>query len=410
MNYNSTLNQKILALADQCVKCGLCSTQCPTYRLKKDENESPRGRIALVQAFASHAISADNTAFQHIDNCLLCRRCEAICPSEVNYNEIIELTHELRTQQTPPAKLKVLAIQLISTLPHKRWQILSAIGSLILRSRILQILRFNQHGKKMLSALPQTQHSFHRITTHKNEKNERVLFFTGCISHLADQRTIDACKNLLEQCGYAVTTPNDQVCCGAIAAREGLATFTQQCKTTNQRVFTDTNNSPILFFTPGCGSKLKEYSHQQASKDNFSSRAINITTFLLNSGRLKHLPLRPLKKKVLVFTSCSEENALKELGVVNKLLQFIPDVTLLSLPANIGCCGASGLHVLTHRQQAVAIRSPIIDAITQLAPDIIVSPNYPCSLHITQGLKEKNLDIPLIHPIELILNQLSPSE
>ena len=48
-----SLNSEILSGADQCVKCGLCHPGCPTYVLSLNENESPRGRIALMQALAS---------------------------------------------------------------------------------------------------------------------------------------------------------------------------------------------------------------------------------------------------------------------------------------------------------------------------------------------------------------------
>ena len=66
MNNSLALKQKILTLADHCVKCGLCSSQCPTYRLKQDENESPRGRIAIAQGLAQNAISASNKASEHL--------------------------------------------------------------------------------------------------------------------------------------------------------------------------------------------------------------------------------------------------------------------------------------------------------------------------------------------------------
>jgi glycolate oxidase iron-sulfur subunit len=43
---------RIVELADQCVQCGLCLPVCPTYRIDRNEAESPRGRIAIAAALA----------------------------------------------------------------------------------------------------------------------------------------------------------------------------------------------------------------------------------------------------------------------------------------------------------------------------------------------------------------------
>src|SRR6478736_5829086 len=62
----------LFALADRCVQCGLCLPHCPTYRLDRNEAESPRGRIALVRAFADGALVPDPIADAHLDHCLGC--------------------------------------------------------------------------------------------------------------------------------------------------------------------------------------------------------------------------------------------------------------------------------------------------------------------------------------------------
>src|SRR5579863_2764734 len=86
-----------LAEADKCVKCALCLPHCPTYRVTLDEGESPRGRIALMQGLATGALEASPRLEAHLDHCLGCRACEAVCPAEVPYGKLIDATRlELR--------------------------------------------------------------------------------------------------------------------------------------------------------------------------------------------------------------------------------------------------------------------------------------------------------------------------
>lgn len=85
-----TLTRTALARwADACVKCGACLPVCPTYAHTRDEAESPRGRISLVQGLLAGQLVADGTIAAHIDSCLHCRACERICPAQVSITRVI---------------------------------------------------------------------------------------------------------------------------------------------------------------------------------------------------------------------------------------------------------------------------------------------------------------------------------
>lgn len=78
----------IIQESNKCVKCGLCLPYCPTFMLTKNENESPRGRIALMHGLASGHLQPTKAVITALDHCLQCGRCEAVCPAGVNYSTL----------------------------------------------------------------------------------------------------------------------------------------------------------------------------------------------------------------------------------------------------------------------------------------------------------------------------------
>ena len=90
-----------LHAADQCVKCGMCLPHCPTYGVTRNEAESPRGRIMLMQGLATGALVADAAVEAHLDGCLTCRACEVVCPAQVPYGRLIDSVREQLAHARP---------------------------------------------------------------------------------------------------------------------------------------------------------------------------------------------------------------------------------------------------------------------------------------------------------------------
>ena len=82
--------QEANAILRKCVHCGFCNATCPTYQLKGDELDGPRGRIYLIKQMLEGQEAGSGTML-HLDRCLTCRNCETTCPSGVEYGRLLDI-------------------------------------------------------------------------------------------------------------------------------------------------------------------------------------------------------------------------------------------------------------------------------------------------------------------------------
>jgi glycolate oxidase iron-sulfur subunit len=260
----------LLANADLCVKCGLCLPHCPTYNKTQNENESPRGRIALIQAWAGNHLEASKKLIEHIGNCLLCRSCEQVCPAEVPYGKLVNDFRE----QIKDERESTLAVSLLKTVSHNK--IANRMAQLGLRfyqsfalqktARFLKLPGLLRLGT-MDRLLPEDQKTAAMpLATYypaTGAVKGNIGLFTGCMGALLDQQTITAAIKVLNAVGFNVSVPEQQTCCGALALHDGDKKTFEQLAAINCSAFSGSNLDAIVTIASGCGGQLQEYQQQQ---------------------------------------------------------------------------------------------------------------------------------------------------
>ncbi|MGZ8174466.1 MULTISPECIES: (Fe-S)-binding protein [Methylobacter] len=396
----------LLADADLCVKCGLCLPHCPTYNKTQNENESPRGRIALIQAWAGKHLETSKKLVEHIDNCLLCRSCERVCPAVVPYGRLINDFRE----QIKGERDTTLSVSLLKRVSHNKtagrlaqsglkFYQTTALQKTARFLRLPELLRLDKIDRLLPDYHDSTPLAPHYPTTAEVRGN--VGLFIGCMGSLLDHETVNAAIKVLTAAGFNVSIPEQQTCCGALDLHDGDNETSGQLAATNCSAFADKNLDAIVTIASGCGSQMQEY--QQAE---FAGKVVDISQFLIKSGCDLSDQLQPLAASVCLHTPCSLKNVMREEQGAVKLLQQIPEIKMTSLPASIQCCGSAGSYMLDHPQMAQALLSDLLGVALKDQPEYLVSSNIGCALHISAGLRERGIALEVLHPITLIARQL----
>ncbi|UCE88382.1 MAG: 4Fe-4S dicluster domain-containing protein [Pseudomonadota bacterium] len=418
-----SLNSDILSGADKCVKCGLCHPGCPTYVLSLNENEAPRGRIALMQALAGGQLKPSPPVLTHLDHCLTCRACEHVCPSGVPFGALIDATRIL----LEPVRQRPRAARLLRRLA------LTLVRRPALRAVVTTLLRFYQQrpglrarvaGSSFLARRPQLRRlesmlpSWHRKPAPASttaEPRGRIALFAGCTGRVLEPAALDATRRVLTHLGYEVVTPRRQTCCGALHLHAGEREAALTLARHNLRVFAAARADAVIYTASGCGAQLREYDTLFAGEpkdnaaENLGVTPVGICEFLTGIPWPEAVTLRPLARRVAIHEPCSLRNVLRSEDAVYRLLGRIPQIRLEPLPDNALCCGAAGSYMLSEPQWADAIVDRKLARLAEsdaVSPEIIVSSNVGCAVHLRNGLRRRGVEVEVMHPVELLCEQL----
>ena len=367
---------RLLALADRCVQCGLCLPACPTYGLDRTEAESPRGRIALVRAWQLGTIPETDAGDRHLDHCLGCRSCEAVCPAGVRYGELlVEARSRQRTRRGAGWKQRIiesLAARppvLAALLRVYRW----LFPLLPARLRMLPRPPFGRRHESHLESAP-----------------ESATLFVGCLGTSYELKLHEALVRLCAASGVRLDLPATPACCGALQAHGGDSRGANALAACNRNTLAA--HGTVLTLASGC---------HEAIADAVPTQVVDAITFL--HARHARLVFGEHRERVALHLPCTQRNVVKSTAALRALLTSVPGLKVVELDAGLGCCGAAGVQMLLEPERAARYRQPLVDQFERSGATRLLSANIGCRLHLGNATA-----LPVQHPLEFLASCLSP--
>lgn len=378
-----------------CVHCGLCLNACPTFRVTGLETESPRGRIYLMTQWKRGGLPFTEDLARHIDLCLGCRTCEAVCPSGVPYGRIIEGGRaELERLRRRNARSVVVRQALRRLLAHP-----GRLRALGMATRVAQRLRLTGivgQGRVLPRLTGAYRPPAGGVAPAIGERRFRVAFLLGCVMPVLYRSAHEASVRLLQLAGCEVWFAPGQRCCGALFAHNGDMDGARELRDRNQFAFGTEDFDYLVVNSAGCGSHLKDF------YPNLGPRVRDLFEFLADVGLPE--PAREVPVRVTYQDACHLVHAQRIRRQPRELMAAIPGVELAEMAHPDICCGAAGLYNALEPAMSERILDEKMDDLLATGPREVVTANPGCQMQLEAGLRARGRgDVRVRHLAELLV-------
>ncbi|GBR04336.1 glycolate oxidase subunit GlcF [Acetobacter oeni] len=393
-----------------CVHCGICLSHCPTYTVIHNENDSPRGRIFLIRDMYEKGGAPDAKTVEHLDRCLTCLACEAICPSGVEYSKLIGHAREyVEANYTRSHWQRAVRSTLEMLLPRPELFRLSLYAGKL--GRPFRSL-FSGTIRAMLDMVPKNplpaKGNINKpgLYATKETRKKRVALLTGCVQNTLDPAINDATVRLLNRHGVDVVVARGAGCCGAPAEHMGDEDKALPYVKANIDAWLREADSPegldaIVINASGCGTSVKAYGHALRNDPAWATKAArvsalakDITEFMTTIGLNK--PAIETGQRVVYHSACSMQHG-QRITVQPKALLEEAGFEVLDVPEGYLCCGSAGTYNLLQPEIANELKARKLKNLKSVHAQIAASGNIGC---ITQLADEAG--IPFVHTAELL--------
>ncbi len=401
-------------LAHQCVKCSACRSVCPTYSVVKEERSSPRGRLSLAEAVVDGLIPMDEDIIAQWNQCAMCRRCEWICPNEVEYKEIMFRARHMAKQETKKKD-------------YFKWAVFKGLG--MMGSPMTKIgMKFapglmDAYGKLFGKEVPEYNAVYVDVGIPKYAKlmpkptakpfgirgkevkakdsKGKLLFFTGCMIDAFYGKTGESVLKLMEKAGYDVVVPKNIRCCGAPHLYSGEVEAFEKLMEHNKEEIDKYDFDAIVVACPTCGGALSE-EYKYPVKD--FAEILREEGFFTFKGE---------GEKVSFHFPCHSYTAMStDPNVYRDVLKNVKNAEYVEGEEAMMCCGFAGYFSVANYEVASELQKRKIDDLRKTEATYVLSDCPGCVFNIADGMYKHghSKNVKVIHLADYLADRLIEEE
>ncbi len=394
------LKDSLRELLKRCNRCGFCLEGCPTYPVSYQEWHCTRGRIDLIDC------EVDNFKVPGMERsmktCLLCGKCELVCPSRVEIQKIIKLYRHYsaldgRTVLPGIAKLFISRVLPNPLMLNFCRNILATVQG----GEYVNGLLIHAGGKlynRLVSVIPPVSRKSARqrlkelVYRPGGESKGAVVYFLGCMAdHLYPQLAVATLTVLLME-GYTVHVPPVN-CCGLPASVYGLHGAAERMAVNNVKTIPVEGIQAVISDCPSCVSMLQQYASfvKDRTLNNkaaeVGSKATDLGTWLYQVSDSCETP--DAWKEIAYHHPCHLQHRQNTAGAIRVLKQ--KGFAVRETDDMNQCCGGAGSYTFLEPQFSDEILSRKIRVLKNTGVKQIVTSCPACMMQLEFGAGKENL-------------------
>lgn len=376
-----------------CVHCGFCNATCPTYQVRGDELDGPRGRIYLIKQVLEGAEPTRSTQ-RHLDRCLTCLNCMTTCPSGVDYRHLVDIGRgevESRVKRSAFERLERLVLRTILPYPGR-------FAAALHLGRLFRPLLPGRLAEKLPRATPVSG------PWPASRHERRLLLASGCVQGILTPNVDAAAARVLDRLGISVERVDDG-CCGALEHHLSAEEAARQKARRNIDVWwrgIQAGAEGVLITASGCGVHARDYGHLLRDDPEYAEKAAAVASRVLDPcevidvSALSALGVHARDRAIAFHPPCTLQHGMRLRQTTEAVLRAA-GFRLVPVQDSHLCCGSAGTYSVLQPELAAELRQRKLRALQEGAPAVIATANVGCQTHLEGGAS-----VPVVHWVELL--------